>query len=124
MHRLDAIDGPIYPVSIVGLGRTGKSTTLNAMVACLARWNLLQLPAASCQAVCRFFETNSSLATCTLASNVLILRLAGQTGAILFYDFEGLGNNDHDSLTILLGLSSQVAQRLCFMDHKVNDHFK
>lgn len=136
---------PLVILSVIGFGRVGKSTTLNAALSSLREsdmWYHILLvlrnrylahlahlcPCAVSRGILApgidaaslpVFVTNNGRAPVTLGVDVAVVPLRDGRSLVLL-DMEGIDNFDHETLTVLLGFLTQVTGRLAF----VSDNFR
>jgi hypothetical protein len=125
LEQLDNARGNITVETVVGMGRIGKSTTLNALVAGLIDAGLILLPAGVTLEMARdlvvsCFKPGNTHDPVTVGVDMLVLTLTNGNTLILL-DMEGLDNLDHDGLTVLLGCLTQLGDRLVYMGHMLSD---
>ena len=120
----------VYVVSVVGLGRAGKSTAMNAIIGNLTERNFFRdISQEDCATlVCNPFAATPSMRPVTHGVDVAVipLRPGGQLeipegACLLMVDIEGLRNRDTKGLDLLLALSTQLGRHLLFIDQQLND---
>jgi hypothetical protein len=126
----------IYIVSIVGVGRTGKSLIFNLFVAALAVGGYIRnIDSQECRnrKLPNVFKSVGGTDSITHGVDIKIIHLRDgaeewANGAIVLLDFEGLLNNDNgkfrEALSLLLALSTQISQHVLFVDTQFNDNVK
>ena len=120
----------VFIIAVVGLGRAGKSTTMNAIIGNLAERNFfLEISSEDCASlVCNPFVATPSNKPVTHGVDVSVIPLRpggawdiSDGACLLFVDIEGLRNRDTKGLDLLLALSTQLGRHLLFVDQLLND---
>jgi len=120
----------VVVMSVLGSGRAGKSTFLNAVLECLVESESLVVPREHNPlshpyqtASSSYFRTSNSYNVVTKGIDAVVLDLVNHKVLILI-DTEGLNNDESPGLDALLAFLSRISQHLVFLERQLGDCFE